>query len=269
MILSGQKVLPTPLFLSGHSAGCNNMIPALMTHEPDGWVHQCRPWPFGWYGPFRCCCPQPWWILLHVTSAVKAAGHCCSDPAGRLTLSMFSLHACIKFLISLQLSLPWGASRWLLNWLSLIFRCHHRWVQIKGSGMAKVCQQIGLIWQQATCLVVTDSILGLMTKAYLGCRVICVHGEIYSTFSLSVWCCSHTYLGRAHWISTLSWPVSYCNIYDIQYGGSADKEGQSQSRTLSCMTDGNGGIGIPILWMYVRYTIGSFEGHTLTRLHQA
>jgi len=59
-------------------------------------------------------------------------------------LSMFPVRAYIEFLISLRLSLL-GRKQMPLNWPSLIFKCHHRWVRIEGSGMAKACQQIGLI----------------------------------------------------------------------------------------------------------------------------
>jgi len=75
--------------------------------------------------------------------SVSSRTLCCSDPAGRLPLSLSPLRAYIEFFISLGLS-PLTRKQMLLNLLSLIFKYHHRWVRIESSGMANVRQQIGI-----------------------------------------------------------------------------------------------------------------------------
>jgi len=117
--------------------------------------------------------------ISRARSSLSSRTLCCSHP-GRLALLMSPLRAYIEFLISLRLSPPLGSKQMLLNWLNSAFKCHHRWVRIEGFGTAKARQQIGLIWQQASPLVIADSISRFTVETYLGCRVIRVSGEIYT-----------------------------------------------------------------------------------------
>ena len=82
-----------------------------------------------------------------------------------------------------------------------------------------------------------------MAETYLGCPVIRVGGEIYTRtmYVLPVCLVPLTYILRTCslglYLAMASQLLQQC---DIRYEGSIDKEGQSRSRTLSCMADGNG-----------------------------